>query len=49
MPIGYTYTPADPDDPFVSTGACNMEVPDSNPGRAGYLPSWLCIGLQFKG
>ena len=28
---------------FVSTGACNLEVPGSNPGRAGYLLSWLCI------
>ena len=23
--------------------ACNLEVPGSNPGRAGYLSSWLCI------
>ena len=28
------------DGSFVSTGACNLEVPDSNPG---YLSSWLCI------
>ena len=28
---------------FVSTEACNLEVPGSNPGRAGYLSSWLCI------
>ena len=34
---------AGPDGPFVSTGACRLEVPDSNPGRAGYLSSWLCI------
>ena len=24
-------------------GACNLEVPGSNPGRAGYLSSWFCI------
>ena len=24
-------------------GACNLEVPGSNPVRAGYLSSWLCI------
>ena len=23
--------------------ACNLEVPGSNPGRGGYLSSWLCI------
>ena len=23
-------------------GACSLEVPGSNPGRAGYLSSWLC-------
>ena len=34
---------AGPDGSFVSTGACNLEVPGSNPGRAGYLSSWLCI------
>ena len=28
---------------FVSAGACNLGVPGSNPGRAGYLSSWLCI------
>ena len=28
---------------FVSTGVCNLEVPSSNPGRAAYLSSWLCI------
>ena len=31
------------DGSFVSTGACNMEVPGSNLARAGYLSSWLCI------
>ena len=34
---------AGPDGSFVSTGACNLEVPSSNPGRAWYLSSWLCI------
>ena len=34
---------AGPDGSFVSTGACNLEVPGSNPGRAGYMSSWLCI------
>ena len=24
-------------------GACNLDVPGSNPGRAGYLSSWFCI------
>ena len=28
---------------FPSTGACNLGVPGSNPGRDGYLSSWLCI------
>ena len=28
---------AGPDGSFVSTGAFNLEVPGSNPGRAGYL------------
>ena len=32
-----------PDGFFVSTGSCNLEVSGSNPGRAGYLSSWLCI------
>ena len=32
-----------PDGSFASTGACNLEVPGSNPVRAGYLSSWLCI------
>ena len=31
------------DGSFVSTGACNLWVPGSNPGRDGYLSSWLCI------
>ena len=31
------------DGAFVSIGACNLEVPCSNPGQAGYLSSWLCI------
>ena len=34
---------AGPAGSFVSTGACNPEIPGSNPGRAGYLSSWLCI------
>ena len=34
---------AGPDGSFVSTGACNLEVPCSNPGRAWYSSSWLCI------
>ena len=34
---------AGPDGSFVSTGACNLGVPGSNPGRDGYLSSWLCI------
>ena len=34
---------ASPDGSFVSTGACNLGVPGSNPGRAEYLSSWLCI------
>ena len=32
-----------PDGSFVSTGACNLGVPGSSPGRDGYLSSWLCI------
>ena len=28
---------------LVSTGACNLDVPGSNPGQAGSLSSWLCI------
>ena len=32
-----------PDGSFVSTGACNLEVPGSNPGPAGYFLLWLCI------
>ena len=32
---------AGPDGSFVSTGAYNLEVPGSNPGRG--LSSWLCI------
>ena len=32
---------AGPDGSFALTGACNLEVPGSNPGRAGYLSSWL--------
>ena len=35
---------ASPDGSCVSTGACKAEVPGSNPGRDGYLSSWLCIG-----
>ena len=34
---------AGPDGSFVSTSACNLEVPGSNPGRDGYLSSWSCI------
>ena len=34
---------AGPDGSFVSTSASNLEVPDSNHGRTGYLSSWLCI------
>ena len=34
---------AGPDGSFVSTGACNLGVPVSNPGRDEYLSSWLCI------
>ena len=34
---------AGPDGSFVSTGACNLEVPGSNPGQAWYVSSWLCI------
>ena len=34
---------ASPDVSFVSTGARVLEVPGSNPGRAGYLSSWLFI------
>ena len=30
---------AGPDGSFVSTGACNLEVPGWNPGRDGYLTS----------
>ena len=33
----------DPDGSFVSTGACNLGVPGSNPDRDGYCSSWLCI------
>ena len=31
-----TYGPAGPDGSFISTRACNLEVPGSNSGRAGY-------------
>ena len=31
------------DGSFISTGACHLEEPGSNPGRAGYLSSWLCM------
>ena len=34
---------AGPDGSFVSTGACNLGVPGSNPGRNGNLSSWLYI------
>ena len=27
----------------MSTGACSLGVPGSNPCRGGYLSSWLCI------
>ena len=37
--VSFTYK-AGPNGSFVSTGACNLEVPGSNPGRAGYLSSW---------
>ena len=39
----FTTAGASPDGSFVSTGACNLGVPGSNPGRDGYLSSWLCI------
>ena len=29
------------DGSLVSTGACNLKVPGSNPGQGGYLSSWL--------
>ena len=32
-----------PDGSLVSTGGCNLDVPGSNPSRAGYLLLWLCI------
>ena len=32
-----------PDGSFLSTGACNLELPGSNHGRDGYSSSWLCI------
>ena len=32
-----------PDGSFKSTGACNLDVPGSNPGRAEYFSSWLYI------
>ena len=38
---------AGPEGLFVSTGACNLEVPGSKPGRAGYLSSWLCIYIYM--
>ena len=31
---------------IVSTGACNLGVPGSNPGWDEYLSSWLCTMLQ---
>ena len=34
---------AGPDGSFVATGACNLQVEVSNPGRVGYSSSWLCI------
>ena len=37
------HTNAGPDGSFVSTGACNLRVPGSNPGLNGYLSSWMCI------
>ena len=39
----YAWVEAGPDGSFVSTEACNLEVPGSSSGRAGYLTSWLCI------
>ena len=32
-----------PDGSSVATGACNLGVPGSNPGRDGYLSTSLCI------
>ena len=43
MPWFHDAMVADPDGLFVSTGACNLGVPGSHPGREGYLSSWLCI------
>ena len=34
---------AGPDGPFVSTETCNLKIPGSNTGRAGYWSSWLRI------
>ena len=43
---GFDVNKAGPDGSFVSTGACNLGVPDSNPGRDGSLSSWLCIYIR---
>ena len=39
----FTSNIADADGSSVSTRVCNLEVPDSNPDRAGYLSSWFCV------
>ena len=43
MVVVFVVVVAGPDGSFVSTGACNLGVPGSNPGRNGYLSLWLCI------
>ena len=41
----YVSQVAGPDGSFILTGVCNPGVPGSNPGRDGYLSSWLCIAV----
>ena len=36
------------DGSFVSTGVFNLKVPGSNPGRPGYLSSWLCVVVHIQ-
>ena len=48
----YIYSVAGSDGLFLSTGTRKLEVPDSHPGQAGYLSSWLCTvqcSELFKG
>ena len=43
-----TWILADPDGSFVSTGACNLEVPGSNPGRAADICHCSCAYIVLQ-